>query len=154
MQSVLLGSGDSSYEQEIKNLANRLRGKTAVRIGYDQALAHRIESASDFYLMPSRFEPCGLNQMYSLRYGSVPIVRRTGGLDDTVVDILDDAQLANGIKFSDYSSHALAKAIRKALVLFEDKPLLKVYRQNGMAADFCWNNSVQKFTGVYKRLRG
>jgi len=154
MQFVLLGSGDSSYEQEFKNLGNRFPGRIAVRIGYDQSLAHRIEAASDFYLMPSRFEPCGLNQMYSLRYGSLPIVRRTGGLDDTVVDILDDAQLANGIKFSDYSSHALAKAIRKALVLFEDKPLLQVYRRNGMKADFCWNNSVRKFTGVYKQLRG
>lgn len=153
MQFVLLGSGAGWCEQAFQELARRHAGKTAVRIGYDHSLAHRIESACDFYLMPSRFEPCGLNQMYSLRYGTVPIVRRTGGLDDTVVDILDDAQSANGIKFSDYSASALAKAMRKALVLFEDAELLQNYRRNGMAQDFSWDSSVGKFIELYRQLR-
>jgi starch synthase len=84
------------------------------RVRFDVALSHRIEAACDFFLMPSRFEPCGLNQMYSLRYGTIPIVRRTGGLDDSVVDFRDDPERANGIKFESYSSRALVKAMRKA----------------------------------------
>src|SRR6185503_9638546 len=108
---------------------------------YDNALAHRIEAGCDFFLMPSRFEPCGLNQMYSLRYGTVPIVRITGGLDDTVIDIAEDAEHANGIKFAEYSSRALARAIRKALVLYGEPELLARYRANGMGADFSWERT-------------
>src|SRR5206468_2517066 len=91
LQFVVLGSGAPEYERAFQELARRIPGKAAARIGYDNALAHRIEAASDFYVMPSRFEPCGLNQMYSLRYGTIPIVRRTGGLDDTVVDAAEDS---------------------------------------------------------------
>ena len=149
MQFVLLGSGAPGYQRAFEELARRFPLKMAVRIGYDHALAHRIESASDFYLMPSRFEPCGLNQMYSLRYGTVPIVRRTGGLDDTVVDIVDDLPTANGIKFSEYSSHALAKAIRKALALYGNRELFARYRQNGMGADYSWETSVRQFEHIY-----
>ena len=103
--------------EDIKDLAQRYPSKVAVRIGYDHGLSHRIEAASDFFLMPSRFEPCGLNQMYSLRYGAVPIVRQTGGLDNSVIDPREDEQRANGIKFIDYSPAALAKATQKALDL-------------------------------------
>lgn len=151
MQFVLLGSGAPEYERSLLELAARFPRQVGIRIGYDQALAHRIEAGSDFYLMPSQFEPCGLNQMYSHRYGAVPVVRRTGGLDDTVVDVLEDADRANGIKFTEYSTHALAKAIRKALVLFEDLELLSLYRQNGMALDFSWNEAVTRYVEVYRR---
>jgi starch synthase len=148
----MLGSGAPDYERAFHELALRFPNKAAVRIGYDQSLAHRIEASSDFYLMPSRFEPCGLNQMYSLRYGTIPIVRRTGGLDDTVVDILEDSQLADGIKFSEYSTHGLSKAIRKALVLFNDQALLNRYRRNAMGMNFSWGRSVREYVGAYQRL--
>ena len=108
----------------------------AVRIGYDEGLAHRIEAGCDFYIMPSRFEPSGLNQMYSLRYGTIPIVRAVGGLDDSVIDFTEDAARANGIKFHEYSARALAKAIRKALALYEQPGLLRRYRQNAMKWTF------------------
>jgi starch synthase len=101
--------------------------------------------------MPSRFEPCGLNQMYSLRYGTVPIVRVTGGLDDSVTDIVDDPDRADGIKFHEYSMRALAKAIRKALVLYEDKELLGHYRLNGMAKDFSWERTAITYQKVYEQ---
>lgn len=151
MQFVMLGSGAPQHQVAFLQLAHRFPTKVVVRIGYDHALSHRIEAACDFYLMPSRFEPCGLNQMYSLRYGTIPIVRRTGGLDDTVVDIVEHAQLADGIKFSEYSTHGLSKAIRKALVLFEDEKLLQAYRQNGMAVNFSWGKSVREYIAAYQR---
>jgi starch synthase len=150
MQFVLLGSGSDGYEKAYRELARRFPAKVAVRIGYNQGLSHRIEAASDFYLMPSRFEPCGLNQMYSLRYGAVPIVRVTGGLDDTVVDISEDADRADGIKFAEYSPRALARAMRKALVLYEQPKLLRHYRRNAMKSDFSWSRVVKQYEDVYR----
>jgi starch synthase len=102
--------------------------------------------------MPSKFEPCGLNQMYSLRYGAVPIVRRTGGLDDTVIDVRDDADKANGIKFTEYSPRALAKAVRKAVVLFEEPELLRQFRLNGMTEDFSWDRTAAQYVDVYQSV--
>ncbi len=151
MQFVLLGSGAPDYEIALKRLAERYPAKVAIRIGYDHGLAHRIEAACDFYLMPSRFEPCGLNQMYSLRYGTIPIVRVTGGLDDSVTDLTENEDEADGIKFYEYSSRALAKAIRKALVLFENKDLLDYFRQNGMRADFSWEITTREYLRVYEQ---
>jgi starch synthase len=125
-----------------------------VRIGFEEALSHRIEAGSDFFLMPSRFEPCGLNQMYSLRYGTVPIVRATGGLCDTVVDVREDARKANGIKFHEYSAQALAKAIRKAVALYQEPELFQHFRSNGMAVDFSWERAAAEYEGVYRRAGG
>jgi starch synthase len=122
-----------------------------VRIGFDEGLSHRIEAGCDFFLMPSRFEPCGLNQMYGLRYGTIPIVRTTGGLDDTVIYVREDASKANGIKFIEYSAAALAKTIRKALVLFEQPEVLKHFRLNAMAADFSWGRTVAQYVQAYQR---
>jgi starch synthase len=155
LQFAMLGAGEPAFERAFENLARRFAARVAVRIGYDESLSHRIEAGCDFFLMPSRFEPCGLNQMYSLRYGTVPIVRRTGGLDDTVIDVQDDVEKANGIKFGEYSAHALAKAIRKALVLFEENELLQQFRLNGMAADFSWERTVAEYLKVYNQaLKG
>lgn len=151
MQFVALGSGDPQFERGLKRLAARYPDKVAVKIGYDHGLAHRIEAGCDFFIMPSRFEPCGLNQMYSLRYGTIPIVRVTGGLDDSVTDISEDTETADGIKFFDYSARALTKAIRKALVLYEDKELLAHYRQNGMQADFSWEHTTHEYEQAYRR---
>ena len=127
IQFVQLGSGSSAYERGYYELARRFPSKVAVRVGYDEGLAHRIEAGCDFYLMPSRFEPSGLNQMYSLCYGTIPIVRAVGGLDDSVIDFSQDAARANGIKFHEYSSRALAKAIRKALALYQHPDLLQAF---------------------------
>jgi starch synthase len=154
MQFVLLGSGSPEYERGYRELAARFPGKVALRFGYDEVLAHQIEAGADFFLMPSRFEPCGLNQMYSLRYGTIPIVRATGGLDDSVVDFSENAQEATGIKFFEYTSRALAKAIRKALVLYQEPKLLAACRKNAMQADFSWDKTVLKYHQVYEKLLG
>jgi starch synthase len=151
MQFALLGSGAPAYEQAFQNLAARFPSQVAVRIGYDEAFSHRIEAGADFFLMPSRFEPCGLNQMYSLRYATIPIVRRTGGLDDTVIDLTENTEEANGIKFGEYSAAALAKAIRKALVLFDEKELFHRFRLNAMKADFSENRTAAAYLKIYEQ---
>ena len=153
MQFVAVGNGAPAFQRAYQDLARRYPSQVAVRIAFDEGLSHRIEAGCDFFLMPSRFEPCGLNQMYSLRYGTIPIVRTTGGLDDTVIDVREDAAKANGIKFIEYSSTALAKGIRKALVLFDQPELLRHFRMNGMAADFSWNRTVAQYLRVYERAR-
>ena len=150
MQFVLLGSGSPAYERGYHELARQFPDKAAVRIGYDEGLAHRIEAGCDFYLMPSRFEPSGLNQMYSLRYGTIPIVRRTGGLDDSVIDFRENAALANGIKFREFSARALSKAIRKALAIYEHPAVLRKFRRCAMKADFSWEQTIGEYTRVYE----
>jgi starch synthase len=152
MQFMLLGSGDPYFEKAYSALSRRHPSKVAAKIGFDQSLSHRIEAGCDFYLMPSRFEPCGLNQMYSLLYGTIPIVRRTGGLDDSVVDLTEDPALANGIKFTEYSARALAKAVRKALVLYADKTLMRRYRVNAMHADFSWQRTAAEYVRFYQQV--
>jgi starch synthase len=150
MQFVLLGSGSPAYERGYHELARRFPDQAAVRLGYDEGLAHRIEAGCDFYLMPSRFEPSGLNQMYSLRYGTIPIVRATGGLDDSVTDYTEDAAWANGIKFREFSTRALAKAIRKALAVYEQPALLRRFRQTAMKADFSWKQTIGEYVKIYQ----
>lgn len=152
MQFILLGRGEPYFEAGFAMLNQNYPDKVRVLIGFDQVLAHKIESGADFFIMPSKFEPCGLNQMYSLKYGTIPIVRRTGGLDDSVVDFTDNPQTANGIKFTDYSPAALLKAIQKALAIFKNKKLLKFYRTNGMLADFSWDKAAREYENVYKSL--
>lgn len=152
MQFVLLGSGAPEYERAYRELARQFPGKVALKVGYDEALSHRIEAACDFFLMPSRFEPCGLNQMYSLRYGTIPIVRAVGGLDDSVTDWTQDSTTANGIKFHEYTPRALARAIRKALVLYKQPELMKQCRRNAMKADFSWKKTVGEYESVYSGI--
>jgi len=153
IQFILLGNGSPAYERGYHQLARRFPKKVAVRVGYDEGLSHRIEAACDFYLMPSQFEPCGLNQMYSLRYGTIPIVRATGGLDDSVIDFTQDAARANGIKFQEYSARALAKAIRKALAIYHQPDLLRRYRRNAMKADFSWERTVGEYLKAYESAK-
>jgi len=154
MQFVLLGSGWPSLERDFLSLARRHPNQVAVRVGYDHGLSHRIEAGCDFFVMPSRFEPCGLNQMYSLRYGTIPIVRATGGLDDSIIDATEDPRLANGIEFREPSVRALANAIRKALALYRDPPALRLFRRNGMKADFSWERTAVDYLRVYRRAAG
>ena len=153
IQFVLIGSGSAAYERAYLDLARRFPSQVAVRIGYDEGLSHRIEAGCDFYLMPSWFEPSGLNQMYSLRYGAIPVVRAVGGLDDSVVDCSQDAKRANGIKFREYSARALAKAMRKALALYQQPDWLRRYRQNAMKTDFSWKQTVGEYLKVYEAAK-
>lgn len=154
LQFVLLGNGTPDCEKTFQVLSEQFPSQFAMRTGFDEALSHRIEAAADFFVMPSRFEPCGLNQMYSLRYGTIPIVRATGGLDDTVIDVREDAGKANGIKFHNYSATALVKAVRKALVLYAEPELFQQFRSNAMSADFSWERTAGEYVEVYKRVLG
>ena len=151
MQFVMLGTGEPELEDAARLLAQRFPDKVGVKVGYDHKLAHLIEAGSDFFLMPSKFEPCGLNQMYSLRYGSIPIVRATGGLDDSVIDATEDPKQVNGIKFREYTATALAKAIRKGLGIFAEPKLLEFYRWNGMGRDFSWAQTSAEYEALFKR---
>jgi starch synthase len=151
LQFVSVGAGSPVYEAAFQALARRFPAQVAVRTGFDEGLSHRIEAGCDFFLMPSQFEPCGLNQMYSLRYGTIPIVRAVGGLDDTVIDPREDLDAANGIKFNEYSAAALAKAMRKALALFQQPELLEHFRSNGMAKEFSWDHVAEEYAAVYER---
>ncbi len=152
LQFVLLGSGDKHYEASFSELAGEYPDQVSVRIGYDHALAHRIEAGCDFFLMPSRYEPCGLNQLYSLRYGTLPIVRAVGGLEDTVIDLEQDPDRANGFKFREYSAEALGKCIRQALVFFENPELMKRLRVAGMSADHSWDRVAAEYLALYGRI--
>ena len=152
---IALGAGAKEYEDFLQSLHDAAPHRVGIYKGFaGEPLAHQIEAGADLFLMPSLYEPCGLNQMYSLRYGTIPIVRITGGLDDSVADISEDLDGADGIKFSEYSVRALAKAIRKALVLYERPELLKHYRKNGMRADFSWDRTAQEYVEAYERALG
>jgi starch synthase len=153
MQFVMLGAGSPAYEHGYHELARRFPNKVAARFGYNESLSHRIEAGCDFYIMPSRYEPSGLNQMYSLRYGTIPIVRATGGLDDSVVDYTENKTQANGIKFSEYSPRALCRAVRKALALYAQPALLTRYRKNAMKCDFSWERTVGQYLEVYETAK-
>jgi starch synthase len=147
---VMLGNGDRRYEDLWRHLASRHPERVAARIGFDERLAHLIEGGSDMFLMPSWYEPCGLNQMYSQRYGTVPIVRATGGLNDTVVDVDESPARATGFKFRDYTTDAVAWAVDRALAAFPDSERWKAIQQNGMRQDFSWDVSAREYVKVYR----
>ncbi len=155
VQFVLLGSGDKDFEQRLQNLGHVYPDKMAVAQGYDEPLAHLIEAGADVFLMPSRFEPCGLNQMYSQRYGTLPIVRKTGGLADTVVDALPDtiaSQTASGFVFNEASSSSLLEAVKRAVTLYSDKKAWKSIQANAMRKDFSWRQSAEQYLSLYESL--
>jgi starch synthase len=148
---VLLGSGEPRYEARWKELATRHPNRIGVKIGFDDGLAHLVEGGADMFLMPSRFEPCGLNQMYSLRYGTVPIVRATGGLFDTVHDVDRSTGRGTGFTFVDYSPVALIGALGRALEMFENRPAWRRVQRAGMRNDFSWDASAREYVKVYER---
>ena len=148
---VVLGTGDRRYEDMWRDLAAKHPTVIAARVGFDEALAHLIEGGSDIFLMPSRFEPCGLNQMYSLRYGTVPVVRATGGLNDTVLDVDPETCRGSGFRFVEYTPEALLGAIRRALAAFGNRPLWRRIQKGGMRQDFSWDASAQQYVDVYER---
>ncbi len=149
MQLVVLGTGDSRYERFFIELSQRFNGKVAVRLCYDDALARKIYAGSDFFLMPSRFEPCGLSQLIAMKYGTVPIVRACGGLNDTVVDFGDGGW---GLRFNNYSSGELLTQIRRAVGLFKNKSEMKSTLVRAMNADFSWSESGKKYINLYNSL--
>lgn len=151
---VVLGTGEPRYEQWWRDLARQYPDRFGVQIGYDEPLAHLIEAGADMFLMPSQFEPCGLNQLYSLRYGTVPIVRATGGLDDTVKAYNPRSGRGTGFKFREYSARALLSTLRAALRLFErDKAAWRSLQLAGMREDHSWDLAARQYVKVYKRAR-
>ncbi|SFW25062.1 glycogen synthase GlgA [Nitrosovibrio sp. Nv17] len=156
-QLVILGSGATPLEQALTQLARNHPGRIAVRIGFDERLSHLIEAGADSFLMPSRFEPCGLNQMYSQRYGTPPIVRATGGLVDTVTDYSTPAALfangASGFMFTEMTAASLLDAIRRAVAAYHDRPVWRRLMANGMSRDFGWHGSARAYRELYLSLQ-
>jgi len=148
---VVLGTGEARYEDFWRRLQTQYPDRIGVHIGFDEERAHLIEGGADAFLMPSRFEPCGLNQMYSLRYGTVPIVRAVGGLADTVVDYSPRRRTATGIVFHDYRPEALLAALRRAVGLYADTTTWRALQQAGMKRDYSWDHSAREYVKIYDR---
>jgi starch synthase len=149
---TILGSGDKEYQDLFIKLNRQFPQKIAVKVAYDNVIAHKIEAGADMFLMPSRYEPCGLNQMYSMRYGTVPVVRATGGLDDSVEPWDVKTGKGTGFKFGGYTGSALLATIHEALKAFADKPNWQKLMINGMNKDFSWNASAREYVKIYERL--
>ena len=138
--------------ENLEKIAQNNRHKLAVKIGFDIALAHKIEAGSDIFLMPSRYEPCGLNQIYSLKYGTVPIVRNTGGLVDTVDEWDEESKCGTGFKFYPYSAIRMIATIKKALSIYQDKKSWQKIMLAGMKKDFSWGKSAKEYNNLYQSL--
>jgi len=150
---VALGTGQPEYETLFKQLAEKYSARVGVKVGFDNALAHKIEAGADMFLMPSRYEPCGLNQIYSLRYGTVPIVRTTGGLDDTIQNYDGKASQGTGFKFEEYSGKALLQCAKAALKAYKDPKSWHTIQTNGMAKDFSWKASAAAYVTLYEAAK-
>ena len=150
---VVLGTGNPEYERFFKLLAEKYPKSVGVKIAYDDTLAHKIEAGADIFLMPSRYEPCGLNQIYSLRYGTVPVVRATGGLDDTVQNFDVKTQQGTGFKFDAYDGNALLECLRGALKVYRQPKWWRVVQNNGMAKDFSWKTSAAAYVTLYEAAK-
>jgi len=154
-QLALLGAGDTELEGAFAAAARGHAGKVGVHIGYDEDLAHLVQAGADAFLVPSRFEPCGLTQLYALRYGAVPIVARVGGLKDTIIDANDMALVsgvATGLQFSPPTTQTLAAALRRAMALFQDKPQWRKLQINGMKTDVSWRIPARRYAELYRSL--
>lgn len=152
-QLALLGSGDETLEAALVLAAEQHPGRVAYRWGYDDPLAHRIVGGADAFLMPSRYEPCGLTQLYAMRYGTPPIVRRTGGLADTVIDIDESPTLGTGVLFDAPSVIALGDAIERTITAWTDKPRWRAMQRRGIAQDFGWDRGASEYRDVYLAAR-
>jgi starch synthase len=158
VQLAVLGEGDPHWQQEVSKLQHRYPQRVAALIGFDEALAHLIEAGADLFLMPSLYEPSGLNQLYSLRYGTVPIVRTTGGLADTIVDTTEETlanRTATGFRFAAHAPWALRETVEKALFVFRQRPAVwRQIQQTGMACDWSWSRSAAEYERLYRQLAG
>jgi starch synthase len=150
---VVLGTGDRHYEQMFRNLARRFSDHLCVKIAYDNRLAHLVEAGSDMFLMPSHYEPCGLTQIYSMRYGTVPVVRATGGLEDTVDQWDPKTKTGNGFKFTGYTARELRAAMRQALMTYDNKEEWKQLMLNGMQENYSWDKPAREYVEVYEKAR-
>ncbi len=149
---LLLGSGQEEYQEMCLEWAVKWPERFGVYLGYNNALAHQIEAGADLFMMPSKFEPCGLNQLYSLRYGTIPIVHATGGLDDSIRDLSEDATTGNGFKFREYSVPALMTAVERALVAYRDKKKWAALQKRVMQEEYSWDRSAREYIGLYESL--
>lgn len=152
MQLVILGTGDPNYEEFFSNYARNNPEKISANITFSNELAHKIYAASDAFLMPSSFEPCGLSQLISMRYGTVPIVRETGGLKDTVIPYNKITQEGTGFSFKNYNADEMWNAIWYAKEVYEDKTLWNKIARRGMAQDFSWESAAKKYAELYSKL--
>jgi starch synthase len=150
---VALGTGDKEYEDLFRRLNKQFPQKFAVKVAFDNKIAHKIEAGSDMFLMPSRYEPCGLNQIYSLKYGTVPVVRATGGLDDTIENWDPHTRKGTGFKFTEYSGEALLATIRAAINAHHDREGWQALMRNDMNKDFSWSASAKEYVRIYERVR-
>jgi starch synthase len=153
VQVVMLASGDPSLEKFFKSAEERFPGQLHVQLAFDNAFAHRIQAGSDIFLMPSRFEPCGLTQMYALKYGTAPLVRATGGLKDTVAEFDPQRGTGNGFMFTDYRASAMLDALARARRLFADRAAWGRLMDNCFAADFSWTASARRYLRWFDDLR-
>ncbi|MFH1513788.1 MAG: glycogen synthase GlgA [Bacillota bacterium] len=153
LQMAILGMGDARYTNLFSWAETKYRGRLASRFAMDQALAHKIYAGTDFFLMPSLFEPCGLTQMIAMRYGSVPIARETGGLRDTVIGYNEDTQKGNGFTFSNYNAHDMLAVIRRALDFYKNhKDVMETLRRRGMQGDYSWSHSAKEYLRLYRKV--
>jgi starch synthase len=149
---VILGEGEGHYESALRDAAEKYPGSVYVNIGFDEALAHRIMAGADLFLVPSLYEPCGLTQMYAMKYGTVPVVRATGGLDNTIEEFDAGSKSGNGFKFGPYDPTAFLGAVERAVDLFSDGETWEALMRNGMAADFSWDVSAERYLELYQSL--
>ena len=152
IQVILLGTGDHKYHSFFEKMSSKYPKKFASYLGFNDELAHLIEAGSDLFLMPSKYEPCGLNQMYSLAYGTVPVVRETGGLADTVIKFNEKTEEGNGFVFKKYDSDEMIKELKRALKVFEDKKTWQKIMRAGMKVDFSWDVSAKRYIELYKTI--
>jgi starch synthase len=152
VQLVVLGTGDAGYHEMLKRLMARYPQKVAAMLTFDESLAHLIEAGADMFLMPSRYEPCGLNQMYSLAYGTVPLVRATGGLDDTIEPFNPATGRGTGFKFTEATADAFLQTVRAAVALYRQPQAWRRLVQNGMACDFSWDRSAREYEALYQQI--
>jgi starch synthase len=151
---VLLGKGEEKYEDTLKSIATEKAGKIGISIAFDNKLAHMIEAGVDMFAMPSRYEPCGLNQMYSLKYGTIPIVRATGGLDDTIIDYTEDSRNGNGFKFEQAETEDFTGAIERAIKVFKNKKEWTELQKRAMSSDFSWEHAAREYLTLYEKIAG
>ncbi len=149
---IALGSGEPYYENFFREWAARYPGRVALQIRYDEALSHKVEAGSDIFLMPSRYEPGGLNQLYSLRYGTVPVVRATGGLDDTIDEWNAEQRSGTGFKFYGYAPRDFLAAIDRALATFPNKQAWQRLMRNGMVKNYSWTQPARQYAEVYSEV--
>ncbi len=153
IQFILLGTGDLELEEKFKTLKNQFPDQVGVKIGFGEDLAHQIEAGSDVFLMPSRYEPCGLNDKYSLKFGTIPIVHATGGLDDSIIDYNQFPEKGTGFKFSKFDSETLFRTILRAVKVFQSKQEWVKIMKNAMKQDFSWSKAAEQYIEIYQKSK-